>query len=79
MIKDTDIDLTFDNRFGGPRFRQSYEDKAYNKLFKRNMQSSLWVDKYIKRSSLLPWNNRKLNTTEDLSKLRPKRSYGDWL
>ena len=79
MIKDTDIDLTFDHRFGRPRFRQSYEDKAYDKLFKRNMQSSLWVDKYIKRSSLLPWNNRKLNTTKDLSKLRPKRSYGDWL
>ena len=79
MINDTDIDLTLDHRLGKERFRQTYTDKAYDKLFKRNLQHSLWVDKYIKRSSFLPWNKRKLNSTEDLSKTRPKRSYGDWL
>ena len=79
MINDTDIDLTLDHRFGKARFKQTYSDKAYDKLFRRNLQHSLWVDKYIKRSSFLPWNNRKVRSAEEMSANRIKRSYGDWL
>lgn len=79
MINDTAIDLTLDNKFCKRLYRQEYEDKAFDKLFKRNISDDDFIfSRLIKRSSFLPWNNRKLNDTTDLSN-RIKRSYGDWL
>ena len=75
MINDMDIDLTPAGKFTVPRWGRSRTDAAYDKLFVN--RNKIGYPSIIKRSSLLPWNERNDNITS--LERRYKRHYKDWL